>query len=56
MEIEQELCVTLFGVLLFFVQLPPEAIYRSHVQHFVRIDLPGIATKSGGEVRTYDAK
>lgn len=35
--------ISLVSKLLFLVQLPPKSINRSHVQHLVRVNFPGIA-------------
>jgi hypothetical protein len=43
LKIVEHLQVALFGKSLFLVQSPPEAIHRSHVQHFSCINLPCVA-------------
>lgn len=45
LQIVEELKVSALRMLLFFVQLPPEAIGRPHVQHFNCVDLPRVTAR-----------
>lgn len=45
LKIVKCLNISLFCLLLCFVQLPPEAIGAAHIQYFIRVYLPCIAAK-----------
>lgn len=46
LEVVEQLDISLFGLLLVLVQLPPEAIDCSHVQYLGCIYLPSVAVTS----------
>lgn len=48
LEIVKGLNVSLLCLFLIIVELPPEAIYTTHIQDFVCVDLPCIAAEKHG--------